>query len=393
MKRLVILFLIFFATIAVTPLLIGEKGYILISMGNYTIESSVVTALIFLVLAFILLMFSLKVFKGGWNMSFGAWNKFATRKKRKAEKDFNQGIAAFILKDFKNAEHLLVKSAPQLTDATAAYLLASDAAQAQKNEANSQYYLKCITEQSGLENASLETALVTIAQHVAIEQFEQAREIIDNYHRHLSHDFRLLALEIETCLAEKRYQTAIEFLAKARKEKLLAERVPNWETQAYTGQFNQIISEKDNNALHQYWDKLSRKEKAQDAVLFAYLQILAKHKMFEPLGKLVLPMLKMNTSAEFLVQIRLLPLAQLDSVVSKVQGFLQKQPQDTKWLSFLGFICLAGNNANMSVKAFHSLDSIADYQLSKSELLCYAQALMAEGNQVAANQVLCRHLA
>ena len=53
MKRLVVLILLFFAAVAISPLLINEKGYILIAMGDLTVESTVVTAVIMLILIFI----------------------------------------------------------------------------------------------------------------------------------------------------------------------------------------------------------------------------------------------------------------------------------------------------------------------------------------------------
>ena len=75
MKRIILILIVFFTAIAISPMLIDEKGYILIAMGNITIESTVVTATMMLFALFITLIATLKVLRGGLNFSLGAWNK------------------------------------------------------------------------------------------------------------------------------------------------------------------------------------------------------------------------------------------------------------------------------------------------------------------------------
>ena len=113
MKRLLLLVLLLLtlAAVALSPILIGEKGYILIALGDLTIESTVVTATIMLTLAFIALLIALKVFRGGLHFSFAAWNKIAFASRRRALRDLNKGVAAYVLGDYKQSEHLLAKCA------------------------------------------------------------------------------------------------------------------------------------------------------------------------------------------------------------------------------------------------------------------------------------------
>ena len=111
MKRLIILILIFFAAVAISPLLINVKGYILIAMGDITVESTVVTAIIMLVLVFIGLLLSLKVFRGSWQLGLGTWHKIAFASRRRGLRDLKKGMTAYVLDDYSQAEHLLAKSA------------------------------------------------------------------------------------------------------------------------------------------------------------------------------------------------------------------------------------------------------------------------------------------
>ena len=109
MKRIILwilLILTFFIVIAVTPELISEKGYILISMGDSIIELTVVSACIMLTVLFAVLAFSLKLVRGSLRFGFRGWNKIAFANRRRGLKDFNRGIAAFILDDRQNNRYV-----------------------------------------------------------------------------------------------------------------------------------------------------------------------------------------------------------------------------------------------------------------------------------------------
>ena len=58
MKRIIFVIVLFFVAVAISPVLIGEKGYILIAMGDITVESTVVTASMMLVALFLLIILS-----------------------------------------------------------------------------------------------------------------------------------------------------------------------------------------------------------------------------------------------------------------------------------------------------------------------------------------------
>ena len=74
MIRLILIAIAFFAVLAFSPMLIDEKGYILIAIGETTIESTVLSAIIMLIIAFIVCFIAFKVIKGGFKFSFAAWN-------------------------------------------------------------------------------------------------------------------------------------------------------------------------------------------------------------------------------------------------------------------------------------------------------------------------------
>jgi len=195
MIRLIILAILFFAVVAISPILINEKGYILIAMGKLTIESTVVTAIMMLTVTFLLLLVLIKLLRNGFKLGSLSWNKVIFASRRKAQKEFNQGICAYLLTDYAQAEQLMAKSAEKSGQAKIAWLVAASAAMQQtenKNApSNSKHYLTLIEQQEGKDNnANLETVLISVNLFMQQHAYAQARVIIDDSHKLIGHDAR-----------------------------------------------------------------------------------------------------------------------------------------------------------------------------------------------------------
>jgi HemY protein len=220
------------------------------------------------------------------------------------------------------------------------------------------------------------------------EAYDKARALIDENQKQIGHDARLLALEIDLCLIEKRFETAVNYLSAARKEKNIHDdTVQAWEAKAYYGAFNDIIIKQDQASLHTYWSALSRKVKQREAVLFAYCHVLAEQNITEPLTKLITPMLKKQPNARFLKQLRSLPIKQSEPLIALVQKPLHHNGYDAQWLSCLGHLAVMSNQWSMAEKAFGSLVKLEGQQYDKQDLQAFAKALTEEGQHQAANEV------
>ncbi|QOL26304.1 heme biosynthesis protein HemY [Thalassotalea sp. LPB0316] len=393
MKSIMLFILLFLLAVAISPMLIGEKGYILIAMGNITIESTVVTAAVLLFFSMIALFIVLRVISGSVSFSFSTWRKFSLASKRKAKRNFRKSVAAYILGDYKTAETLSVKSAEPIDNQDIAYLIAADSAQKQENKANTLHYLQYL-ESSENTKHHIESALVRLNTLMALQEYKKARELLDEYHRHIGHESRLLALEISLSLAELRFDHAIEYLVRARKDKNIGEdEVCQWERVAFTGQFNLIIREKSNDALHNYWQDLPRKVKQRETVISCYAHVLAENNIQQGLSKVLLPLIKPGTNAELLKTLRDLPLTKADDLIANVQKIVQKQPENGVWLSYLGHVAGQTKDWDMASKAFHSLAQLEHYQMDKQDYVMYSKALIAQNKIQEANDILVKALA
>jgi len=396
MIRFIIIISLFFAMLALSPLLIDEKGYILIAMGETIIELTVLSAMILFMLFAIGAFIVFKMLRGGFKVSFKAWHTVAFANRRRGIANFNKGLAAYMLEDYQGAEQLFAKSAEPAKRQQSAYLLAAAASAKQQLDANTNHYLTLLEQESSkLKNSDLASLIVKVKllmNQERNEAYEKARALIDENHKQIGHDPRLLALEIDLCLIEKRFETAVDYLNTARKEKTINDKtVQAWEAKAYYGTFNNIIIKQDQASLQTYWKALGRKIKQREAVLFAYCQVLAEQNITEPLTKLITPMLKKQPNARFLQQLRSLPIKQSEPLIAIVQKHLHNDSQNAQWLSCLGHLAIMSEQWSMAERAFGSLVNLEanqqEKQYDKEDLQALAKALTEEGQHQAANEV------
>lgn len=388
--KLLLLVLLFLSAIAISPVLIGEKGYILIAMGDLTVESTVVTAIIMLSLAFIALLMVLKFFRGGLNFSFAAWNKIAFANRRKALRDLNKGIAAYVLGDYKQAEHLLAKSAEASSLEHIAYLVAADAAQKQALKPNTEHYLALLEQKTNtLKVAGLEAILIKIKLLIGQQNYAQARVVIDVHHKHIGHDARLLSLEIELSLIEQRFDYVIKQLNAAKKQKSIdGQTITRWQQQAFYGAFNSLVKQQDNTALMEFWQQLTKKDKHNEVIVLAYCRVLAENQINQPLAKILLPILKKGADTRLLASVRTLPITQADSLMAAAQKHLHSEPHNALWLSLVAHFATASQQWSLAEKAFNSLVNLEGQPYDKVDLLAFSQVLEQQGQLDKANQVL-----
>jgi len=388
----IILLIAICIVIAVSPLLISEKGYILIAMGDSIIELTVVSACIMLTLLFMTMILVFKLISGTTRFGFRGWNKIVFAGRRRGLKNLNRGIAAFILDDHQQAEHLLAKAAEPSRFPRTAYLMAAAASSKQALRSNTNHYLGLLAQEDHtIKTSGLESILVTIKLLMLQEDFSQARSIIDEHHKHIGHDPRLLSLEIDLSLHENRFDYVIGQLVSARKQKTINdEKIARWEESTFYGAFNERITKESKDALVNMWQNLARKLKQREAILFAYCQVLAEHKITESLNKILLPAIKKGADVKFLKSMRQLPISAADELISAVQKHLHHDQHSGKWLSCLADLAAKSRQFPMAEKAYNSLINLEGKQYDTTDLLTFSQVLEQQGEYQKANQILNR---
>jgi HemY protein len=392
MIRIILAFFVFFLVLATSALLVDEKGYILIAMGDITVESTVVSAILLLCLVLVSLFVLLNILRGGLNFGLSGWHKVVFANRNRAQKQFKQGVLAFLLEDYAKAEQLLDKSALASGQANIAWLMAAVAADKQQLSNHSKHYLEQINQLANAEDSALAPSLITIKLLMAQQDYAGARQLIDTNHKLIGHEPKLLMQELALCLHEHRFAAAVDYLTQARKQKLFTEQqISQWEYQAYYGLFQQQINEQSSDLLQQTWQGLTRKLKQREGIVFAYCQVLAEQQITEPLTELLAPVLKQGASDAFLQKVIQLPIRKPDPLIAIIQRHLQKDPHDLKWLRVLAHLACTGHQWQMAEKAFFAMFNNTNQQNrlpSEHDLKQYARVLSQQGQYQKANQLL-----
>jgi len=389
MKKLLLLVLLFFAFISVTPMLIDEPGYISIAMNGMIYELTVYTAMFWILFSFLIAVLIFVVLRDSFNLSLGTWRKVAFAGQRRGLKDFDRGVAAYILEDYVQAEHLLAKSSEPSKRERIGYLLASSAASKQDLRSNAKHYLGLLDELGNTaKTGNIESVIVTIKLLITHQEYNQARLMLDEHHKFVGHDARLLRLEIELCMIEKRYLAAVKNIDLARKQKTITdETIISWETPAFYGALKQLITEQNEEDLTRYWSSLSNKVKQRESVVVTYCKVLAEQNIIKPLNKILLPAVKKGNNAAFLKAIRSLPLQAPEELISVAQKHVDKNAENPMWLSCLGHLAIADKQWGLAEKSFNSLVELPDKHYDDVDLIAFAKALEQLAQHEKATQI------
>ena len=166
MIRLIVLVAAMVAGLIFGPQASGNKGYVLISLGNYTVESSVTSAVILAVLFYGALLivewllgrvFGLRRKTLGW---------YGSRRRRKANQQTVAATLAMAEGHYSQAEKLMLKGASNSDTPLLNYLSAAKAAQARGDDVRRDQYLQKAQE----ENPKAELALTLTQTQLQIEQ-------------------------------------------------------------------------------------------------------------------------------------------------------------------------------------------------------------------------------
>lgn len=386
MIRVFIKVIVLLLIIAIAPMLIGEKGYIIIGMDDVSYEMTIgaaLTLLFFLIMIFGLVFISLRF---GFKVSSKTWRKMAFTNKAKAKQQFQQALAAYLLEDYAKAEELMAKCAESSELANSAWLIAAFAAHKQGLTANAENYLQLLNEHPQAQhNFTFETLLAAGKLNLAEQQFSKTRALLDNNHKLLGHDARLSGLQIELCLHEQNFAKAIELLTDLTKDKTLAQdTVTQWRLQAFSGHFEHLVTTESISSVSKYFKSLSRKERQNEGIILAYANSLNAHGLTNQLEDLVLPCIKKDASPTFINMLKVLPIKNSQHLIASIQKILLKQSDNVIWLSALAHLCAANNEHDKAQKAFITLLKL---QQNSDDLKRYAELLETMGEHQQANRV------
>lgn len=263
MIRLIVIVAVMVAGLIFGPEASGNKGYVLISLGNYTVESSVTSAVILAVLFYGALLIVEWVLARLFGLRRKTQGWFGSRRRRKANLQTVNATLAMAEGHYNQAEKLLIKGADNSDTPLLNYLSAARVAQARGDDVRRDHYLQKAQE----ENPKAELALLNLQLGLDQGQCDSALGRLESiYALNPRHPMVLDQLR-QVYLAREDWAALIDLAPALRKVgKLTAQQEETLLHQAWCGRLEAASGSLD--TLRTVWQGLPRKQR-QDPVLLA----------------------------------------------------------------------------------------------------------------------------
>ncbi len=272
MIRQVLFLIIALLAIIFGPIASGHKGYVLISLAQWTVEMSVVSFVLSLLMLFFV------VSAGEWGvrkllrMSNRSFDWFSGRKSRNAQQQTSEGLLALSAQDWVQAEKLLSKSAKHSHSPALNYLAAAEAAKQQGREQQQQQYLGLVAD-TGEQSLPIALAKARLASQPAelLESCDELQQWLSKKPKHgpLLQQLSQLFVQLQ------RWSELRELLPKLRKyTQLDALQLEQLQWQSVAGEFALLTAEQNQSAVEQLWGSLAKPLRKQARYLALYSQAM-----------------------------------------------------------------------------------------------------------------------
>jgi len=362
--RILIVVVLFLATVLIAPLLIDDRGYVLVAMGNWTLESTVFAS-VFMLLAIVVLAYLAGKLLLISTRSAGRVRRWVGgRSGRAREAAFFEGLYALTLG---------------------------------KDEAASRAFQK--VRESGYHGfhyvALGQLALQKNDEDKALYWFEQARQSKDSVcektvsvllaRYYLQNDKATEALKCTEAFSDSKDADVLKVrsaaLAKSQQWEQLKTQLPAWKkplgeeysqitTDVAAVQFSEIASKQGANQLKQHWEQLPRQQKKNPAFREAYFTQLINQGMHADAQDYLVSWHKSeNIPASLLKTVKQLRLPNPAPTVGLLEKAIKRSPETSGLYSTLGHIAYFSNDLALSERALAKAITIEE---TKEDLMLLA---------------------
>ena len=367
MRRLVIIVGVIIALLAaliVAPQVVGDKGYVLISMGSLVIEMTVVSLAISLLVAIVLIWVLLKILGvvKGWLTGSRQWFGRLSRKKR--QRSFYRGVQAYAQGELMQARKAFEQSLEG--DFDGANLLL--AAQVAFELGEPKRAAELLDHASDYEHCAV-AARVQQARMLKREgNPEAALVVLDKLNEKQAAEKSVVQLKAD-CLAQAgQWQTIQAQLPQWRKT-LKKDAVPLAQ-RAAKGKFSELASKQGANALKQYWAELPRKKRHDEAFRAAYVEQLLEQGMHQDAEECLVQWQNHGPEASLMPFFKALQMPNPAAAIALLESWIKRDDTNRQYYSLLGHVAYNANDLNLAERALLKAVKLNE---TREDLLLLAQ--------------------
>ncbi|GGF76871.1 heme biosynthesis HemY N-terminal domain-containing protein [Alteromonas lipolytica] len=375
MKKLIYILIIVavcLAAMIAAPSLVGDKGYVLIQLGNLVIETSVVAlgimvfvALVCWVIIGMLLSRTMRLTKLS-----GSW--FGNRSRRKTQRAFYRSIQALAEGDWEAAT-----KASDLAEngdfEGVNYLVAAQAAVARGRKDTAIRKLNEATEyDSSALAARVTLARMALAEGQPRDALKELAQLNDKQQASAS----AVKLKVQALAESGQWAKLEEELGGYKK--VLGDDYAKWSKQIAKGRLAEVASKQGAIALKAFWQALPRKQRNDIGYQAAYAEQLLNQGMHQEAQSVLLDWQKRGPHPQLLPLLKNLQLPNPAPTIKALEKWIKADEENQQLYMVLGYV------------AHHAGDNtLADKALQKAMKLHPTQEgllLLAEINEKANNR-------
>jgi len=387
-KLLVTVVLALLAGATIIWLLQQGSGYVLISLGNTSIEmSALVAAIIYLVMTGLLLWLLLAL---RWLTSAGGirlwWN---SRRSAKQRSKTAQGLLLYADQDWQKASLLLSQSADRSTMPVVNLLFAARAA-ADSNEPNKARQLLQRLKMTHPKSRLLADKLLAELL-INDEKLDEASVLLESLHRDNPSDRGILRLLVDTYFLLGDWGQAQKLLGDIKHyEAMSKQAIQLLELDIYSSLLHEFVADPEfteqeqQTQLAELWELLPKQLRKEPEIIAQYADALVRVNATDRLQTLLSKALNNHWHRDLIDRFGSVATSKPEKQLATAEKWLSSHPDDANLLLALGRIC---RRLNLLGKAKDYLTSALAQESSPQHYLELAEVLTEMGEQEASAKI------
>lgn len=334
------------AALVIAPMLIGEKGYVLIAIGDTAIEMTVISLVISIVVALVGWWILKKLFLWVMSLFKGSHRWFGSLGERRRRKAFYRGLQALVEGELSEAKKAFKQTTEGDFDGVN-YLAAAQVARALDEKERVRYLL----EQAEDYPRSRIAALI-VQSRLDMEEgnYQNALNRLNSVEEKDAEHRQIVKLKAE-CLARQGHWQELQNNLGNWKKLLDRDDFVRWSQRIAKGKFAEIASKQGANALKQHWETLPRKLRHDTAYQAAYIQQLIDQGMHSDAQQCLLDWQKREVEPLFIPLMKQLNLANPAPLIKALEGWIKRDDKNAALYSTLGHVAFHAGDDVLAEKA------------------------------------------
>lgn len=319
-----------------------DPGYVLISFGTWSIESTFVALILFLLVLLVVIygLYKLLGFLNPLGLLRGDSWFGASRRKRNAAASSEEGLRLMLLGHWQDAYKLLVENADKVDNPVFNYLAASLAAWQRGDDGSWNYCLEQASRRSRKPNAGIK-ALKGLLEYRSGKS-EQSLAILIALDKEVPGSPYVLNL-IKSCyLSLQDWEKLADLLLVLEKHKVvntaelleLREKIAAQQLEKITVQSGGA------SALNRQWDSLDKKVRRREEITLIYLSKLIEFSQHEEALSLVSDFLKKQWSDKLVLRAGFIDTPEPGRLLVQLENWLKARPNNCTLMLSLGRVSL-----------------------------------------------------